>query len=628
MATSKHSLSEVIKTLSLEVNEFDQTMRIVAPDISKQTKNGTANINEKNSRFIDEKVLGTGGMKVIQLQEDCNMKRMVAKATIHPDKMTQNNIDTFVQEARITAALEHPNIVPIYDIGKNEKNEPYFIMKHLDGINLQSILTLIKSENKYAIKHFPLKKRLEFFKIVCQTLAFAHQKGILHLDIKPENVHIAEDGKLYLVDWGISKIIDNEKSVKTASIKNLEQEEINKTMTGYLKGSPGYMAIEQILVSQYKLTQQTDIYGLGGLLYAILTCETPIEGINVDDVLEKTTKGIITTPTKRKPNLKIKKELENIVNKCLQTNPDGRYQSVKALLIDLKICSQVKQEVDKKKNNKKLFIPIIFAIILISCIIIAFLLSNKVEEFTKNDPNEIEILNIIPNSPEEFHTAISKLNPLYKSNAELRQDKNKQIDKIKFESGTVSNISPLRGMSLKYLKLSTSYLKDISPLEGMPLREIYLYSCIIENIDALKGMPLKIVWIGNNPIKDINILKGAPIKDLWIGGTLVEDLRPVIGMPLEQLWLEDTNIKSIDVIRGMKLKTLDISSTNVKDISPIKDMPLVYLSLPPLEQLNEGWEDIVKDIKTLKGLSTKDYDNIEDSDTAEKFWKEYKIKKD
>ena len=286
--------------------------------------------------------IGSGGMKEILKVWDHDTARDLAMAVLSPESGNQESCLTrFVYEARITANLEHPNIVPIHDIGVDKTGQPYFTMKMIEGESLaHALINIAKNKPGYKEK-YTLPHLITIFTNVCHAVDFAHSKGIIHLDLKPENVQIGSYGEVLVLDWGLAKIIDEEdieEAMTPKSIKELDRksrDELEKTIDGEIKGTPGFMAPEQAAGDNSKKNKTTDIFSLGALLYSILTLKKPIKGIEINDVIEKTINGEIIPPAKRSPELNIPAPLAAITMKAMSLNQEDRYQSVGELLKDI-----------------------------------------------------------------------------------------------------------------------------------------------------------------------------------------------------------------------------------------------------------------------------------------------------
>ncbi|OGV50321.1 MAG: hypothetical protein A2017_15240 [Lentisphaerae bacterium GWF2_44_16] len=288
-------------------------------------------------KYKFQKSLGYGGMKTVLQVRDKDTTRDIAMAVI-PDSNNRpvDDLCRFVREARILANLEHPNIVPIYDIGIDGGNSPYFTMKLLKGGTLADILKKLTESDEEYRKKYDLSRLLQIFLRVCNGMAFAHSKNIIHLDLKPENIQTGDFGEVIIIDWGIAKIIgqrekDEDGRKNVGKPRPVAAGDAQLTMDGVTKGTPGYMAPEQAAGKNAEKDKRTDIYALGGILYAILTLEDPIDGESIQGMLCDTVMGNITPPHERKPDMLIPSALEAVVMKAMALDPNERYQNVMEL---------------------------------------------------------------------------------------------------------------------------------------------------------------------------------------------------------------------------------------------------------------------------------------------------------
>ena len=213
--------------------------------------------------------VGVGGMKTIHRAHDQHADRDVALARLRKDAPRSSHELRFLREARITAALEHPNIVPVHEIGLDAANHPYFTMKLLGGENLHDILTHIAADDPAYSRLYPLGRRLEIFQNVCHAIAFAHSRGVVHLDLKPPNIQVASFGEVLVLDWGLAKVLDRGLA---SGIELIQLPELLREVpkAGTVSGTPGYMAPEQARGDFLALDQRTDIFALGAVLQALI----------------------------------------------------------------------------------------------------------------------------------------------------------------------------------------------------------------------------------------------------------------------------------------------------------------------------------------------------------------------
>ncbi|OGV56053.1 MAG: hypothetical protein A2X49_07600 [Lentisphaerae bacterium GWF2_52_8] len=289
-------------------------------------------------KYRFRKSIGHGGMKTVLQVRDRDTSRDVAMAVM-PDYEDRPKSDyaRFIQEARITANLEHPNIVPVHDIGVDTSGAPYFTMKMLKGESLASILKKLNAGDAEYIKKYDLHRLLRMFLKVCNGVAFAHSRNVIHLDLKPENIQIGDYGEVLILDWGLARVLgesieDEEDNPASTSLPPPGEKDGNTslqiTMDGITKGTPGYMAPEQAAGRNSHKDTRTDIYSLGAILYSILTKLDPIEGKDVKQILHDTMHGNIVPPRLRRPDLMMPSPIEAVVLKAMMLDPDSRYQHV------------------------------------------------------------------------------------------------------------------------------------------------------------------------------------------------------------------------------------------------------------------------------------------------------------
>lgn len=264
-------------------------------------------------------ILGRGGMSAVYRVRDGVLGREVALKVLSPDLLDKDQaVEMFVNEARITAQLDHPNIPAVYSLESDKMRSSIFTMKVLEGQTLQQ---LIEANERTDANGLPAA--VEVLLRICDALAFAHSKGVLHLDLKPSNVIVAAFGQIYLVDWGIAR--------RKAELPKGPAEIITK------EGTPSYMAPEQATGANWKLDERTDTFALGGLLYRVLCGRAPHMGATPEDALAQAEKGDVASPdvaTARRGQ-PIPRQLISICMKALSTDPAHRYQSVQEFQRDL-----------------------------------------------------------------------------------------------------------------------------------------------------------------------------------------------------------------------------------------------------------------------------------------------------
>jgi serine/threonine protein kinase len=307
--------------------------------------------------YTIENVVATGGMGAILRAFDNNLQRTVAlKVMLNSADAGESEIYSFVAEAQITGQLEHPNIVPLHDIGVSADGTIYYTMKLITGRTLRQILKEIRDGSEDTITRFDIARLLTVFQKVCDGIAYAHSLNVIHRDLKPDNVMVGEFGEVLILDWGLAKVLSAEGAAHEAATEGEEFDaglpsgDTFGTLAGQVKGTPNYMAPEQAEGRVEDIDNRTDVYALGGIMYAILTLHPPITGSNLDEILTKVTSSQITPPLSYNsaevqnptglpaphcPEGKIPTALSAVAMKCMNYDSDDRYMYVEALQGDI-----------------------------------------------------------------------------------------------------------------------------------------------------------------------------------------------------------------------------------------------------------------------------------------------------
>lgn len=319
---------------------FESRPPVPLTDIEKTEQNLRELTPKPEHKYVHEGVIAYGGMKLISRLRDRDSLRDVAHATLLNADADMVTMGRFIREARITANLEHPNIIPIHDMGI-EGGVPYFTMKLIDGDTLMDIIDGLRKKNEPYVKKYTLSERLRIFRHMLNAILFAHTKGVIHLDLSPGNVLVGRHGEVLVLDWGLAKVMGVPSGFRTdhtdgkeAMHSRLDGTPQTQVNDGIAQGTPGYMAPEQASGQNTALDIRTDIYSLGASLYAILTLESPIPGRSLREVLANTVAGNFVPPRKRAKHY-IPSSLNAVVMKAMATKPEDRYQNVRAFRDDI-----------------------------------------------------------------------------------------------------------------------------------------------------------------------------------------------------------------------------------------------------------------------------------------------------
>ena len=281
----------------------------------------------ESTRYAYFKTIARGGRSIIQTCKDLRLSRVICYKTLRPE-FADNPIDQhrFLREARVTAMLQHPNTVPVYDLGRDNRGRAYFTMKLVHGYTLREVLNY---RNRY-----DLNQLVGVLVQIAQALDFAHTYGVAHRDIKPENILVGPFGEVLLLDWGLAKVWDRVgMSVDLPGVAGAEGLESKVVKEKRLDGTVSYMSPEQ-LEQDPLLDGRTDIFSLGTVLYEVLTNRLPAEDETVD--------GIIAAIKKKRPDPPtsvsfhhVPARLEEICMQCLEKQPDQRMQTASELVRSL-----------------------------------------------------------------------------------------------------------------------------------------------------------------------------------------------------------------------------------------------------------------------------------------------------
>ncbi|WP_455198068.1 serine/threonine protein kinase [Kaarinaea lacus] len=275
-----------------------------------------------NTRYMFLSTIAQGGKSLIKACKDMHLNRVVAYKELRAEFVDDEIENTrLLREARVSAMLQHPNSIPVYEVGRDNRGHYYFTMKLVHGYTLREIMDYRE--------RYDLSQLIEVIEQIAHVLAYAHAHGVAHRDIKPENILAGPYGEVLLLDWGLAKVWRKDGTAlaeDTSDVTSIPDSEMSMTGHGKLQGTLCYMSPEQIR-RDTDISYSTDIYSLGSVLYEVLTGQPPFNSDMTYEVLE-----MVQNQQPEKPSeiskYRVPKILETLCLKCLNKDPAGRPASM------------------------------------------------------------------------------------------------------------------------------------------------------------------------------------------------------------------------------------------------------------------------------------------------------------
>lgn len=291
-------------------------------------------------RYEVKRTLGVGGMGEVLLCRDAWLGRDVAMKVMRLGVGEgSEGRGRFVREARVQGQLEHPSIVPVYDIApstaEGDAGAPYFTMKRIQGTTLREIFDRLADGDEAARQHFSRRKLLSALAQASLAVGFAHKRGVIHRDLKPENMMLGEFGEVYVLDWGVARqaVVGGDEAPSSVANLPAVHDGLPSTLAGSLVGTPGFMSPEQAAGEVDTLTPRTDVYALGCILFELLTLEPLHEGNSVPALIASALTRVAPRPSEvvRGAQEDIAPELDEICMRALALDPSARFASAREL---------------------------------------------------------------------------------------------------------------------------------------------------------------------------------------------------------------------------------------------------------------------------------------------------------
>lgn len=294
-------------------------------------------------RFELRAEVGAGGMGTVHRAFDVLLRREVAMKVLHAEVDHSNDaLALFLGEAQLTAQLDHPNIVPVHDLGsRGDDANLFFTMKLVTGMTLGDVINKMRS-GAPTTEH--LLRVLRIMLKVCDAVEFAHSRGVVHCDLKPENVMLGSHGQVYVMDWGVAMLKSDRKRAtapeppERAEVEAGDWVELPSSRArkqGSIVGTPSYMAPEQAMGLYEEIDERTDVYGVGGILYEVLTGKAPNQGRSPMAMLSSSILGSVPPPEGTAIWDYLPPGLCRIATRALSKDRADRYPDVRSLRRDI-----------------------------------------------------------------------------------------------------------------------------------------------------------------------------------------------------------------------------------------------------------------------------------------------------
>ncbi|MBX3222341.1 MAG: protein kinase [Labilithrix sp.] len=281
-------------------------------------------------RYSIGEVLGEGGMGEVRRCRDRSAGRDVALKVVRPGTDVDDIEGRFLREARVQARLDHPAVVPVYDVGHDVHGRAYFTMKRVEGVTLDDVMERLRDGDATALRDYPRHRLLTAFARACLAVDYAHARGVLHRDLKPANLMLGAFGEVYVLDWGLAKIASPEVTGELAvTAREAVPSDPGLTERGVAMGTPAYMAPEQ--AAALPLDARADVFSLGAILFELLALDPLLGDEEIRAARARRAFSLDARPSVRAPGRAIPPELDAICIRATASEPDDRFASARAL---------------------------------------------------------------------------------------------------------------------------------------------------------------------------------------------------------------------------------------------------------------------------------------------------------
>jgi serine/threonine protein kinase/Leucine-rich repeat (LRR) protein len=602
-----------------------------------------------------------GGMgAILSARENATGRNVAMKVML--DQSDAEEMGRFIDEAQITAQLEHPNVVPIHELSVDDSGRVFYTMKFVKGVTLLSILQGLEKGDIEATKKYQLPALLNIFQKICDALAFAHSKRVLHRDLKPENIMIGDFGEVQVMDWGLAKVLGSKESAdvidakreafkkaaavlsksmgnkpapvpavsvapadpRRSVVKLASSDTGNKTQAGMVFGTPQYMSPEQARGEVDKHDERADIYSLGAILYHILSLKPSITGDDPWKIVKLVGRGKTDSldVKKKVPHIaggQIPESLAAVVRKAMQWEPEKRYASVRELQADIAAyqngfaTSAEKAGAMKRfgffvKRNKILAASVVIVVVLTAGFMAKVIASEK--KARANERRAVDALSKLAGTA-----------PTFAAQAEAligKRDFAGALEKIEFATSLAPDDAEywfVKGNILESLQrladARDAYVLALARKPGHVLARENAAFC--DGALKQENNPGQLSGDTRNRLQNLMRSEGRVAEAIALLGALGKDKKAIYDT-----WraaLDRAGIRQQLNQGDDGLLSLDLTRSGIDSLEALRGMPLVYLNIAltkvsdlgplagmPLKSLNITGCAQVHDLTPLKGM--------------------------